>query len=327
MITWNSPMKTSIVARAWLWAPSQKRMSRSKPRLIAGLALASSIALFSPANTFAGTDENVLRAETIRLFQEGNFAKVVDIAGPALKLKPNDAVLRYFLANSLTKLGRRNDALAQYQQCLAGAQDSQLKTYCQQAIASLSAPAARPETSATAPEPDHTNVVDPAEGLNERKQQVLEEKEQQLQAIRKETDRKIEDIQRDVENQLADVPKTTLATVGYGFRARLVNVQNIAYEDVADNLRRQAQVKIDALNDDCKNRQFELSSYYDKKAAVYDRVAPNMQSQFKAGSTSLSQVTPKGTNGYVRNIVNYGADPDPLSPLRAKAGNLQPAQK
>jgi tetratricopeptide (TPR) repeat protein len=321
-------MKTNIVAVARLWALIEtKRPLRNKPRLIAGLAITSAIVLFGAAKSFAGSDENVLRTEAIRLFQAGNFAKVVDIASPALKLSPDDAVLRYYLANALTKLGRKNDSLAQYQKCLAGAKDAQLKTYCQQAIAVLSMPSLPPVAPPAAIEPDHTNVVDPAEGLNERKQQVLEEKEQQLQAIRKDTDRKIEDIQRDVENQLADVPRTSLAAAGFGFRARLISVHNSEYDQIAERLRHQSQIKIDALNDECKNRQFDLSSYYDKKAAVYDHVAPNLQSQFKVGSTSLSQVTPKGTNGYVRNIVNYGADPDPLSPLRAKAGNLQTSQK
>ena len=102
------------------------------------------------------------KKKLIAEYKHGDF-KLAEASGRlALAQQPNDMEIRYYLANTLSKLGKTDEAIFEYRQCVSRATSTQLKEYSRQGletileqkeaalVASLKSPARQKETELSA---------------------------------------------------------------------------------------------------------------------------------------------------------------------------------
>src|SRR5580658_8063687 len=98
----------------------------------AGASIA--LSLFSLLSTPALASSDLLHEE-IAAYNRNDFNATLAFGLDELKKSPSNATARYYLAEALVRLGRRTEAIDQYNECAILSKDAQITKYCQQALA------------------------------------------------------------------------------------------------------------------------------------------------------------------------------------------------
>jgi len=315
------------------------------------------LVLSTPLPCFA-SGEDLLEQE-IHAYQKKDFQSALAYGIEELKKAPGNATARYYLAQALVKLNRRDEAIAQFTECERLATEPKLSSYCRQALATLTpgksnaagagggtvngaaatgganaaATGGTPEAasgsansalnSASANRDAATNL-----DLLERRANTLQEGVHEIEFLRKQADKKISDINDEGAAQLRDIPQFFERGYYIGGRFHPQHVANPEYQEALQRVQAESKTKIDAINADFAKRETEVTAEYKRRSDAYGGVMTNMNSQQKPG-TSLIQMTPQNTNAYVRNFVNYDGykPPPPPVPLKAQQKSLIPQGK
>lgn len=152
---------------------------------------------------------------------------------------------------------------------------------------------------------------------NVMKERLIEEKDREIEAHTSSTQDKIQAVNESAEIDIAKVPQFFYNGWGYP-------VPNPDYERTVAYIRVDAQKKINAINKDLMAMTKTINFAYQEKLNAIDSSVANVGSQIKPGTSEI-QLSPLGTNLYVKNYVNYAANtpkPPAVTGLKAREQSL-----
>jgi tetratricopeptide (TPR) repeat protein len=227
----------------------------------------------------AGSAKKKLIAE----YNHGDF-KLAEASGRlALTQQPTDMEIRYYLANTLSKLGKADEAIFEYRQCLNSNASAQLKEFSKQGLEKL---LQQKEASLAAA------LKSPAH-----------QKETELNAFQK----RLTDEQIQAENSLRDelTQAKRLASERYSSRMRHSprDYSPTSYQQSASDANFY-QRELRALDEE-----------YFRKVADLRNHAANALSQTNCGKSTI-RVMPSLSSSKVKNYINYSDEVEaPVKPL------------
>ncbi|CAM6003827.1 unnamed protein product [Sphagnum balticum] len=263
------------------------------------------------------TDFGYMLEGEIVAYKKGDYPMAYSCGNFALKLNPNNATARYFLALSLAKLNRKEEAIEQYKHAAACTRDRKLLSYIQLGLNQLTPPketatksattkAATPVTPST-PEEKPTVVT---KELSAAKQQALAEAKNEIEVRRKEADRAIAKIHDEEAAQLAGVEQYQFKETDSNGKTDKVYEQTAAYTALFEKLKQANEKSISDINERFEKEKARIEAASKLRVDAYQSSATGEKTQLKMGN-GLTQVMPIGSNMYVRNIINYGSDNRP----------------
>lgn len=227
--------------------------------------------------------EDGTKMKLVAQYNHGDF-KLAEATGRlALTQQPGDMEIRYYLANTLSKLGRVDEAIFEYRQCLNSSASKQLKEFSRQGLEKL---LQQKEASLAAA------LKSPAR-----------EKETELNAYQK----RLTDEQNQAESRLRDelAQAKRLASERYSSRSRHSprDYSPSSYQqNISDANYYQRELR--ALDED-----------YFRKVADLRNHAANALSQTNCGKGTI-RVMPSLSSSKVKNYINYSDEFEaPVKPL------------
>jgi hypothetical protein len=140
---------------------------------------------------------------------------------------------------------------------------------------------------------------------NIMKERLIDERGREIEARTNTIQDKIQAINESAEIEIAKVPQFFYNGWGYP-------VPNPDYERTVAYIRVDAQKEINAINKDFREETKKIEAVYREKLNAIDSSVANVGSQIRPGTSDV-QLTPVGSNLYVKNYVNYVGD-KPKSP-------------
>lgn len=129
-----------------------------------------------------------------QVYKMGDFGAAAQLAGEITAVEPNNLSAHFYLANSLVKLGRLNEAAVEYKRCLVLGKGTYAETTARQALQALQPRAAGQKTATTNQPTTLNNEV-------ERKRKSLLEAEARDKKIALERfDQEVRRIQQDAKS-------------------------------------------------------------------------------------------------------------------------------
>ncbi|MDQ5933846.1 MAG: hypothetical protein QG574_1144 [Cyanobacteriota bacterium erpe_2018_sw_21hr_WHONDRS-SW48-000092_B_bin.40] len=227
----------------------------------------------------AGSAKKKLIAE----YNHGDF-KLAEASGRlALTQQPTDMEIRYYLANTLSKLGKADEAIFEYRQCLNSNASAQLKEFSKQGLEKL--------------------LQQKEAALAAALKSPAHQKETELNAFQK----RLTDEQIQAENRLRDelTQAKRLASERYSSRMRHSprDYSPTSYQQSASDANFY-QRELRALDEE-----------YFRKVADLRNHAANALSQTNCGKSTI-RVMPSLSSSKVKNYINYSDEVEaPVKPL------------
>ncbi len=244
--------------------------------LAIGLAIGLAISL---AQVPAFSLEDGTKKKLIAEYNHGDF-KLAEVTGRlALTQQPGDMEIRYYLANTLSKLGKADEAIFEYRQCLNSSASVQLKEFSKQGLEKL----LQQKEAALA-----AAIKSPAH-----------QKETELNAYQ----RRLSEEQNQAETRLRDelTQAKRLASERYSSRSRHSprDYSPSSYQqNISDANFYQRELR--ALDED-----------YFRKVADLRNHAANALSQTNCGKGTI-RVMPSLSSSKVKNYINYSDEVEPV---------------
>ncbi|CAN5154112.1 hypothetical protein BH11CYA1_BH11CYA1_17000 [soil metagenome] len=211
-------------------------------------------------------------------YTHGDF-KMAEASGrAALSQQPTDMEIRYYLANTLSKLGKVDEAIFEYRQCLSGDSSTQLKEYSRQGLEKI---LEQKEAKLTAA------IKSPSS-----------QKENELNAYQ----RRLSEEQVQAETRLRDENSQAkrLAMERYSSRSRHNTRDNPSSYQQAMSDANFYQRELRALDED----------YFRKVNDLHNHAA-NALSQTNCGKGTI-RVMPSLSSSKVKNYINYSDEVEPV---------------
>jgi hypothetical protein len=135
---------------------------------------------------------------------------------------------------------------------------------------------------------------------NSIREQLIEARDKEIEAHTSGAQDKIEAVNESAEIDIAKVPRFFYGAYGYP-------IPNQDYERTTAYIRVDAQKAINAINKDLAAMTKKINATYQEKLNAIDSSVANADSQIKPGTSEI-QLSPVGSNLYVKNYVNYAVD-------------------
>jgi len=227
----------------------------------------------------AGSAKKRLIAE----YNHGDFKQAEASGRLALTLQPTDMEIRYYLANTLSKLGKADEAIFEYRQCLNSNASAQLKDFSKQGLEKL--------------------LQQKEAALAAALKSPAHQKETELNAFQ----RRLTDEQNQAESKLRDELSQAkrLASERYSSRMRHSprDYSPSSYQQSASDANFY-QRELRALDEE-----------YFRKVADLRNHAANALSQTNCGKSTI-RVMPSLSSSKVKNYINYSDEVEvPVKPL------------
>jgi tetratricopeptide (TPR) repeat protein len=248
-----------------------------------------------------------LLEEGNRFYTEGNFGSAARCFHAEIKANPKDAHAHYLMANTLLELGRKNEALIEYEQALKLEPTGAIQSNCQKAIHQLTQPSQhaappqngstlRPEASATStPQNPESEAIRNASGkigaqTNQSETQMSAEYEAKIRDINGDADRQVATLQAEQAARINDLP------AGHGGR----NSYNPARE--SDTIRSEISARIQAVRDTQARKKAEFQEFIKTKSSAAEDAAITLDRQYlNRNEPGAIKLSPTGTSVYVRS--------------------------
>jgi hypothetical protein len=146
---------------------------------------------------------------------------------------------------------------------------------------------------------------------------IIEERDREIVAHTSSAQDKIQAVNESAEMEIANVPRFFYNGWGYP-------VPNPDYERTVAYIRVDAQKQINAINKDLAAATKTINAAYQEKLKAIDSSVTNVGTQIQPGTSDV-QLTPTGSNLYVKNYVNYAAEqpkPTAAKGLKARQNSL-----
>ncbi|HEY9731348.1 MAG TPA: tetratricopeptide repeat protein [Drouetiella sp.] len=255
--------------------------------------------------------QNVASAESLldegkRFYIQANFGKAERCFEAEVKANPKDANAHYMLANTILELGRRSEALAEYQQALKLNPTTSIQSNCLRAINGLTqtqqqqqqqqgqvTPASRAEKSSPTPPTSEAETIRNAAGKIGAQTEAVESQDSA------ELDARIRDINKDAERQIADLQAEEASKMSQSF-----GYGKGRYNATADNLavKQEYDARIQAARDTQARKIADLRMFYKAKQSAAEDTAITLDGQYaKRNQPGSVKLSPTGTSVYVRS--------------------------
>lgn len=256
-------------------------------------------------------------------YHAGNFKQAFEQFNQLLARDPNDAILHYYAANCLVKLGRIKEAIADYRNCILLGSDSEAANLSRQALALWDKPFAQAKPIAIAtPQTNHgaiNNRQPPAiidEQAHERARLIADSASQQLANLTKNYKHWVKVESDRLTYEIRSVPKR----IEIGGKL----VDNPDYDSIVANLRLEAERKASAMQADYLRRTRELTDDSTRRQELIISEGANVKSMY-ARDSGFSRMMPHGSNLYVRNYLNQSGMDDSPELVQSQRAPLPPA--
>jgi hypothetical protein len=267
---------------------------------------------------------SLLEAEIVA-YKQGDYKMSLGCGIYALKVQPNDPLARYFVAGSLVKLNRKDEAIQQYKETATLTRDPKLLEYIKLALSNLTAASASPAAKPSASKSEDTKTADEEtksvpKDLSAAQQQTLDQEKSDIEARRKEADRAIAKIHEEEAVQLSAIEQYQWKETEDHGRVVRSYEQSRAYTDLFEKLKKENEPRISEINERFLKEKAQIENTAKLRTDAYANASTNEKTQQKMGN-GLTQVMPLGSNLYIRNIINYGTD-NRLPELKARMQSL-----
>lgn len=254
--------------------PRQFELYCAALAVVLATALASS-AFYCPAFAIDDSAKKKLIAE----YKHGDF-KLAEVSGRlALAEQPNDMEIRYYLANTFSKLGKTDEAIFEYRQCLNSSASAQLKEFSRQGLEKL--------------------LQQKEAALAAALKSPAHQKETELNAYQK----RLADEQNQAETKLRDelTQAKRLASERYSSRMRH-NPRDYSFSSYQQSSSdaNYYQRELRALDEDYFRKIIDLRNH-----------ATNALSQTNCGKGTI-RVMPSLSSSKVKNYINYSDEVEPV---------------
>ena len=242
--------------------------------VVLAAAMAASV-LYCPA--FASDDS--AKKKLIAEYNHGDF-KLAEASGRlALVQQPGDIEIRYYLANTFSKLGKTDEAIFEYRQCLNSSASAQLKEFSRQGLEKL--------------------LQQKEAALAAALKSPAHQKETELNAYQK----RLADEQKQAETKLLDelTQAKRLASERYSSRMRH-NPRDYSFSSYQQSSSdaNYYQRELRALDEDYFRKVIDLRNH-----------AANALSHTNCGKGTI-RVMPSLSSSKVKNYINYSDEVEPV---------------
>lgn len=269
----------------------------------------------------------VFYAEGMRNFRAANYAYAENYFRKAAKLRPNDAMIRYYLATCLVYQHRHPEAIAQYRMSYKLDPYGVVSGFCRRALLAYRVPVdGTTDPRKIVGKPSVTRKVD--EGQLEK---VISQGELQMQAavttIRRQAEdeksrkksfakdlsesaikagaNKARSIKEEAEDQIraiyeAEQARQRVLSRGRSIYSRYDDSELVKQQ--AEQIRREADAKAQLEQELAQERSRKHQEWSENRQKEMDSVADNLQNQLQTAPAQRSvSINPVGTGLYVRN--------------------------
>jgi hypothetical protein len=253
----------------------------------------------------------------ITAYDQGNFDSAVTIGHRVLRTSPDNALAHYYLANAYAKLNRRQEAYEEYAACTRLATDPTMKRYAEEGLSALG----------TNKQGDSTGSCQSEMAKVVTLRQAELQRDDRLRMLQTDLDSQTRQLYAGARQQVTDLStrfknEPVINYSHHGRRASYHYNQNLyrnkQQEDQAAAIMEDTRMRV-------RTEENEMQALAAAREADLRNEVANTASQLQPGPASGIQLSPIGTNLYVKNFVNYGGEPlepQPIAPLKAVAGSL-----
>lgn len=251
-------------------------------------------------------------SDGVSLFKSGRMAEAALVLENVVKKDPSDLKARYLLGNAYASLKQRQKAVEQYSFCANAAPGTKMEEYCLKAL-----------------------------GMQNLKTNSLPSLKHSAQDLQLDTERKLDiqakEYQSNLDNQrknelkgLASRLNAQAATIEKQMALDIENVPkyiyvgnkryaNSDYKTDVDLIKLEAARKLEELTARQKLDCQALNERFDKRIEEYKESHQGIRDALKSAKGNM-QLTPHGTDMYVRNYMNFGQEKvwEPPASLQAR---------
>jgi hypothetical protein len=246
------------------------------------------------------------------LFKSGRMSEAALVLESVVKKDPSDLKARYLLGNAYASLKQRQKAVEQYSFCANAAPGTKMEEYCLRALGMQNL---------------KTNSLPSLKHSNHDLQLDTERK---LDIEAKEYQYNLENQRKNELNGLASRLNAQAATIDKQMALDIENVPkyiyvgdrrypNSNYKTDVDLIKTEAARKIEELTARQKSDYQALNERFDKRIEEYMESHQGIRDALKSAKGNM-QLTPHGTDMYVRNYMNFGQEKvwEPPASLQAR---------
>lgn len=269
----------------------------------------------------------VFYAEGMKNFKAANYAYAENYFRNAAKLRPNDGMIRYYLATCLVYQHRHPEAIAQYRMSYKLDPYGLVSGFCRRALVAYNVPVdgttdarkivRKPRAVPKVDEKQLQKAITASELQMEAavvtiKRQAEEEKNRKkvfakelADSAIKAGDSKAKSIKEDAEDQIRALMDAEYARQQAGLRrgslySRYTDAELVRQQ--AESIRREAEAKAKLEQDVAQERSRKHQEWSENRQKDMDSVADNLQKQLQTTPAQRSvSINPVGTGLYVRN--------------------------
>ncbi len=238
--------------------------------------------------------------DAVALYKSGKISEAAHTLQSVVNKNSSDLKARYYLANAYASLGQRNKAIEQYNYCANAAPGTKMEEYCLRAMGmqnlkSNSLPSLQQpmkdvqRDTETKVDMQAKEYVANLESQRKSEQRVLSQKiNAQIDTINKQ-------MALDVEN----VPR-------YIYMGNKV-YSNRDYQTDVKKIKLDAERRISDLTRGENSEMQKLNERFDKRLEEFAESHDGIRTALKSAKGNM-QLTPHGTDMYVRNYMNFGQE-------------------
>ncbi|MBP7862061.1 tetratricopeptide repeat protein [bacterium] len=236
----------------------------------------------------------------VGLYKSGKIAEAANLLQSFIGKNPSDLKARYYLANAYASLGQRNKAIEQYNYCANAAPGTKMEEYCLRAMGmqnlkSNSLPSLKQPMKDL--QRDTESKVD-MQAKEYRANLEAQRKNEQI-ILAKKIDAQVETIRRQMALDVDNVPR-------YIYIGNKI-YSNRDYQTDVKKIKLEAERRISDLTSGEDSEMQRLNECFDKRLEEFSESHDGIRTALKSAKGNM-QLTPHGTDMYVRNYMNFGQE-------------------
>jgi tetratricopeptide (TPR) repeat protein len=238
--------------------------------------------------------------DAVGLYKSGKIAEAANSLQSVINKNPSDLKARYYLANAYASLGQRNKAIEQYNYCANAAPGTKMEEYCQRAMGmqnlkSNSLPGLKQPMKDL--QRDTESKVEMQ--AKEYRANLEAQRKNEQRFLSRKIDAQVDTIRRQMTLDVDNVPRYIFV----GNKA----YSNRDYQTDVSKIKLDAARRISDLTSGEDSEMQKLNDRFDKKLEEFSESHDGIRTALKSAKGNM-QLTPHGTDMYVRNYMNFGQE-------------------
>lgn len=238
--------------------------------------------------------------DAVSFYKSGKISEAASILQSVIRKNPADLKARYYLANAYASLGQRNKAIEQYSYCASAAPGTKMEEYCLRAM-----------------------------GMQNLKSNSLPSLQQPMKDLQRDTESKVDMQAREYVANLESQRKNEQRVLSQKINAQIdtinrqmaLDVDNVPryiyignkvysnrdYQTDVKRIKLDAERRISQLTSGEDSEMQKLNERFDKRLEEFVESHDGILTALKSAKGNM-QLTPHGTDMYVRNYMNFGQE-------------------